>query len=1195
MPEKIDPLKLAEELEAKLGVKMEQELSAGKVPEATAQPEQLAVLPVEETETMREPGLTQEAIDALLRGLGPEKGEGTEEKTGEPKPADLAEKPATDLGAGLNPSQPPFTEREEKTEAAEKFVAPEQPGVSEKTPIDLTELVERPGASEKSAIELTEVVEEPEKKSERDKEIEAALAKAREEYVEAEAAMAKAEKEEVKLSGVRLKLNDIYHRYFAGHKEEEYKRSKEEKIGGAQAEAQEAKDRFLKAQEKWEAAIKMYRDEEVGKLDKKSDELKAAGKTEEEIKSEMENIAREILLATTLREAAKMDSLKSQKQFEQMGKSRQYINEKAEEFTEWYKALKPSHKIAVSAALGVGGVAGAFMGLTSIIPFIFAGQVGLRILGSGMTTGLLSKKMESSREKLAEKRMSKEFEGRFLKALRDQEGELNDKIFERLSTREDEKVGRFILAGTMGALVGGGALAQVFRNGLETEFGHEMTGRIRDVAGRAIDWVRHPLSGGFDVDKEILRMQGEAELLKAGGGPKGPGATGVEGAAVEAGGVAVKAQEIINLPIGDRGPEGAIIDNFRAKPELAKSFGWDEKTPLSKWAGTKAHQLWLASVEGELVKPGMADKLTEQGFTADAEGYAKAMGKIGKGFVEIAPTGEVQLTDNTTFLKAGAPAFEGLDSETETHIEPSILNTPESSAPSVEAPSAPSVPSAPAETLSSGARVRASVDIMPTKEELEHINIKETVEKFVVPEILNDKTFKAAANVTLGKILEEVPPEIYQDKLAVSGSFGTYPNLDLPGSGWLGLTYDDFRKYAEMAKFLRENPVLKSAVGLNNMTVEEFFKIYGGDLGKGAEGQTGAVEAVTVPAPEVSPQLSGSAQPPIEASVTGTTSVEQLARIPAAVEPLSAKVPADIVHETVASQEVATAVPERQTVVIDSKTSDSVPPGTRVEITRENTSPGSYRESVKGFIGKTEPIPTEVMTGVNKGNIGGILLNNKYHIADRLTALKNSGMSYQEFEKWYLKEQGLSELSPKVQENLPKSFESFKSGKSSVAIKFMLQDLALRHNATGAVEVVAPPKAAIPPELPATKGTPPGLKGQSLVEEPVKVTAEEAKNTAKLGKPVIGGVIPEEVRKAMETNIKNSPLLKLTGKSLEQIQSLDSSGQEELITKMKSRLEGLSSKEPSSPAESGRLKKSISELKAAIDTLEKYKDLINKK
>ena len=83
-----------------------------------------------------------------------------------------------------------------------------------------------------------------------------------------------------------------------------------------------------------------------------------------------------------------------------------------------------------------------------------------------------------------------------------------------------------------------------------------------------------------------------------------------------------------------------------------------------------------------------------------------------------------------------------------------------------------------------------------------------------------------------------MPAEAYKDKYALSNYWHSLSEIGvktpkLPGTGFLGdLSYDDWRKYTEMAKLLRENPVLKGVTGLKNMNMGEFFHLYGGDLGK---------------------------------------------------------------------------------------------------------------------------------------------------------------------------------------------------------------------------------------------------------------------------------------------------------------------------------------------------------------------------
>ena len=657
---------------------------------------------------------------------------------------------------------------------------------------------------EKKEIYNLDSVKEADRKAEKEK-AEEALDKAREEYVAAERAKIKAEKEEGKLTGIRAMFAELRHGLKSFETDKDRILGREAKIGGAQAEAKEANEKFLRAQENLRASLGACRDAEVGNIDRLAAEFKAAGKSDEEIKKETEKQAELVLRAITLREAAKIDSLKSDKQIEQMGSARRYINEKAEEFTDWYKKLPVKYKMAVSIGLMGAGVAGGLVGSAAIVSAAFAGQGALRVLGGSMMTAGAEQLIKRSQEKSAERKLSEEFDGKFLEALKNQNGELDDKLFELIRAKEGEKARRFILAGTLGALVGTGALAQAVRNGINSEFGQEMIEKIKAAAEKTIDFAKHPLTGGFDVEKEVLREKGYKEMLshlpseapKTGAPALGSDAV-VKPEALAVPGGAKAGAEIFNLKIGARGPEGAIIDNFRAKPDVAKAFGWDGKTDINKWAGTKAHQLWLKSVEGELAKPGMTENLAKNGFTADAEGYAKAMHHIGKGaFVELDPQGHVHLSDKTEFFKA----FSSGDI------------TPEAPIPAMPAPEAPKGDHLLENIISDD---NAAIDE----------KIKQTVSRLVERDILNDETFKAAAKVPLGKILEVIPPEAHEDKYALSRFWHESKGLDLPGSSWLGLTYDDYTKYAEMAKFMRQSIGQQGIEHMKKMTVAEFLEKY---------------------------------------------------------------------------------------------------------------------------------------------------------------------------------------------------------------------------------------------------------------------------------------------------------------------------------------------------------------------------------
>ncbi len=129
-----------------------------------------------------------------------------------------------------------------------------------------------------------------------------------------------------------------------------------------------------------------------------------------------------------------------------------------------------------------------------------------------------------------------------------------------------------------------------------------------------------------------------------------------------------------NLPIGERGPEGAIIDYFRDNPDIAvEKFGCpadlvkediiQDLDNFNEWVGAKAHLMWLEDAKEALVKPETLKQLQKLGYSPNAEGYAQMMHRIGKGGIEFDfETGKINLVD-AEYLKARVP------SEAMTHME----------------------------------------------------------------------------------------------------------------------------------------------------------------------------------------------------------------------------------------------------------------------------------------------------------------------------------------------------------------------------------------------------------------------------------------------------------------------------------------------------------------------------------------------
>ncbi len=126
---------------------------------------------------------------------------------------------------------------------------------------------------------------------------------------------------------------------------------------------------------------------------------------------------------------------------------------------------------------------------------------------------------------------------------------------------------------------------------------------------------------------------------------------------------------VTTLEIGNRGPEGSIIDYFKDHKDVAERFGWDGKGDIKKWAGTKAHALWLEHASKALENDEVKESLTKLGYTNDLEGYTKMMTRIKSGGVALDIQHKGVTLSGMEYLeaKAGAPvkleAIERIDFE----------------------------------------------------------------------------------------------------------------------------------------------------------------------------------------------------------------------------------------------------------------------------------------------------------------------------------------------------------------------------------------------------------------------------------------------------------------------------------------------------------------------------------------------------
>ena len=461
----------------------------------------------------------------------------------------------------------------------------------------------------------------------------------------------------------------------------------------------------------------------------------------------LEDYAREVVNLTTSQEA--------------IGKGQYWekMKEKGLEAAQWYRKQPMKNKLLVSVGLFAGGtLVGATGGLMGTAAFagVFVGRLSQRVLGAAGTGMALEALMKRAQEAEARKDVEKKIDGKFLESLQknldESNKQLDEELFRILGGKKTQERRRNILAGGMAMIIGSGALTQAFGNIIPTEAKEWVAKKV----GMVLPGAGGKVGGGISSETPGGRIEPInndpsytfGEKHHSWGSVDKPSGT--------------KAIETIqNLKISTRGPEGAIIDHFRANPKLAETFGWDGKTDISKWAGTRAHQLWLESVKGDLENPKIIAELTKHGYQATPEDYTKAMYKIGKGFVELDPQGHMHLTDNTSFLK-------GISEATLSPLDKADMSDALTTGSEIPKLNASGV-------LNTSEVITAEELVMPKATETllnagEAMNnkIKEAVASSFKSEILTDGTFRAAEKVSLGKILEAVPPEAYEDKYALS-------------------------------------------------------------------------------------------------------------------------------------------------------------------------------------------------------------------------------------------------------------------------------------------------------------------------------------------------------------------------------------------------------------------------------------------
>ena len=360
----------------------------------------------------------------------------------------------------------------------------------------------------------------------------------------------------------------------------------------------------------------------------KNKEIALKGASKEEKEKALNETAQNIFEKLYIQEAQNLRSRQVEVKAEQ--KKEKWVLNSLYKAVDSYRKMPFKYKIGISVAL-MAGTATFGTGTAAVATLFASATVAQRILGGAATAIGLEAAMKRAQEKhrkgetLSQKlykklggkvedvsqegilnKMKEEFEkdieakaekeikaANILEAM-EQKGKELDVRLDKLSKGEKwEERKRYILAGTMGVLVGSGMVAKAFR-------------------------------GVYEMWKE-----GGLHAVPL---PEKPGG--------------------VRLGIGERGPEGAVIDYL-------KSTGVPEAT-----AGKQAHLMFLDFMKS----PDVSKFMAEKGMVGNKEAYLELMKLIKKGAVEIAPDGKLKLVDmeyvSDAFRKAmGAAGEKALEAD----------------------------------------------------------------------------------------------------------------------------------------------------------------------------------------------------------------------------------------------------------------------------------------------------------------------------------------------------------------------------------------------------------------------------------------------------------------------------------------------------------------------------------------------------
>lgn len=371
---------------------------------------------------------------------------------------------------------------------------------------------------------------------------------------------------------------------------------------------------------------KEYLDEETGKYKKLSPE---------EAKERLDKYAGEVIAPHfAVMEAAKIQNLKAEQTFTEKVKDSKFAKF-AYGAIDKYRKLPFKQKMLISggliaAGIGASAIGGAVGG--AVVGAAFLGKWIQRALSSGGTAVAVEALMQGSHQKwMAKEGWGKnrhEFVSKQIDAIRRlvREQELRQTEIEEIGGMEEVRSlldkrkelenklekRRGVIAGAVGLAIGSGAALEAVKNLSHfSGFSDFLAGKVIGTKGM-VPWT-----------KEIANAAPE-KVAKIGH---------------------------IELKVGSRGPEGAILNYFDENPLAAKDFGWNGKMDLHKWAGVKAHQLWIDEAHKALADPKTLSQMDMIGYEKNLDGYGQMMRNMGKGIVEIDATAHKIDLVNTEYLK----------------------------------------------------------------------------------------------------------------------------------------------------------------------------------------------------------------------------------------------------------------------------------------------------------------------------------------------------------------------------------------------------------------------------------------------------------------------------------------------------------------------------------------------------------------